>query len=1099
MLVNNSNFRVKEIPNFHPELQYYDRIGFWKAEKRRCIEGHWQQGKWMPGPLYYYINFHNIQFEDPKSVSQAFGLPFLRDIDWELFLLYEECRGFSGFSEDTLNTCDRRYGPDKEVSIMLGFITKAEAEKKTYVNARDYLRKNHGKSLGKPLYQNDAQHFISIQARGSGKTYSTSGIAAHNYLFDGATDYDDYLARKQLKQYIASDTIIGAIDTKYSDNLAKKVKKAFELLPGGYKTHDGEEYPSPLFVDYKGSLAPNKELESLLSGSVLRHRTFKDNPLAGNGTRANLVALDEIGFMYNVKEAWGALEAIQASKEKKNLVIWALGTGGLVSGRAALYAESIFRNPQDYNCLIFEDIFENRGNIGYFVPYTKTLNQFKKNENMITDEVKSRAYVEHRRQKAKKSPDPSVYQTEIINGPVLPSEAFLILEGSYFPTLLLKEQLAEVEGGKYKKYTEASFKGRIRFDAQNMPEFEPIQDAVPIRKFPLGREEKKTGCVEIFVKPQKNEHGVIPYGTYIGGMDVVDKAKSTTDSLPSIFIMNRYTRQIVAEYTGRTDDPNDFYEICRRLLLYYNATGMYEQNLPGLFTYFEKHQCLYLLADTPYQLRNVDTYKEGSNTSKGINASGTVNSTARDYIKSWLNEKISTNSETRVYETLYSTALITELLMWNPDGNFDRCVLPDSLVLTKKGFIPIEKLSEKDSVVSKDGMLNKIYQTHKNIYKGDIYSIKAVGQLEPLGCTENHPVFVADISRKHTSQVSPFHTYTVGEVKEIRADKVQIGDYVLTSKRNSRKPLNVSSELKYVLGWMLGDGYIQNRDTYKQYCCKIYFQGDQLEICKNVEKIIYKNFGDYKSNRNKHLKTSCTIKKEGNMYKLIVASKPFYMFCKKYLNVSPDKKMSDVLFNATDMLPFLQGYFEADGHYEVGKCRRLTVTSSSKEEIYQIRQLLLDEGIWNTVSKSKSYKLTNGYIRKDAYTISVNNAKMNLIVQNSLKFLHKGLHTGKSTTRAIETKEGFWSKVVKITKKSYEGFVYNLGVENNPSYSANGLCTHNCSALGMLMWHDATMHRVTEKRHEEVKTFLNDPYFAKMGLHKDIVSSDNNGFMNFNS
>ena len=60
-MIHNSNFRLKEIPNFHPELEYYDRVSFWKEEKRKCIEGYWVGGKWMPGPLYYYINFHNIQ------------------------------------------------------------------------------------------------------------------------------------------------------------------------------------------------------------------------------------------------------------------------------------------------------------------------------------------------------------------------------------------------------------------------------------------------------------------------------------------------------------------------------------------------------------------------------------------------------------------------------------------------------------------------------------------------------------------------------------------------------------------------------------------------------------------------------------------------------------------------------------------------------------------------------------------------------------------------------------------------------------------------------------------------------------------------------
>ena len=126
MIIENSNFRLQEIPNYHPELEYYERVSFWKEEKRKCIEGYWSSGKWMPGPLYYYINFHNIQFEDDTSVAQAFGLPFLRDIDWELFLIYEECRGFSGFTNDKKTTCDRKYGPEKELSIKLKRITQAE-------------------------------------------------------------------------------------------------------------------------------------------------------------------------------------------------------------------------------------------------------------------------------------------------------------------------------------------------------------------------------------------------------------------------------------------------------------------------------------------------------------------------------------------------------------------------------------------------------------------------------------------------------------------------------------------------------------------------------------------------------------------------------------------------------------------------------------------------------------------------------------------------------------------------------------------------------------------------------------------------------------
>ena len=53
MLINNSNFLITEVPKYHPISQKYDRLEWWKKEKRRCIEGFWSGGKWMPGTLYY--------------------------------------------------------------------------------------------------------------------------------------------------------------------------------------------------------------------------------------------------------------------------------------------------------------------------------------------------------------------------------------------------------------------------------------------------------------------------------------------------------------------------------------------------------------------------------------------------------------------------------------------------------------------------------------------------------------------------------------------------------------------------------------------------------------------------------------------------------------------------------------------------------------------------------------------------------------------------------------------------------------------------------------------------------------------------------------
>ena len=42
----------------------------------------------------------------------------------------------------------------------------------------------------------------------------------------------------------------------------------------------------------------------------------------------------------------------------------------------------------------------------------------------------------------------------------------------------------------------------------------------------------------------------------------------------------------VAEYTGRPKSAEEFYENVRKLLLYYNARAMYENQNKGIFVYF---------------------------------------------------------------------------------------------------------------------------------------------------------------------------------------------------------------------------------------------------------------------------------------------------------------------------------------------------------------------------------------------------------------------------------------------------------------------------------------------------------------------------------
>jgi hypothetical protein len=721
-MINNYEFIEKEIPKYHAISQRYDRMSYWKEQKRRCIEGYWVAGKWMPGTLYYYINFHTIRFEEVGAASRKIGRPWLRDIEWEKAYVYEEAMGFSGFTGDTLYTCDRKYGPEKDISLKYGWITEDELKKKIYVPAREYLRLLHPCDLGKPMYTNQAKNVIDLEARGGGKSYWSSALILHNFLFDGAYDYDQYLENKKKGSPLTSDTVVGAIESKYSDDLLKKVKIAIEHLPDKQNIN-GEIYPSPLFVSFTGSLSSGKALSSYL-GSVINHRTFMDDPLAANGTRPNRAFLEEVGFMNNLVEVWGALESTQASADSKNLVIYGLGTGGLSTHGAVLYTKEIFYNPEEFNCLSFDDNWENKGKIGFFIPGTHTINKFKKTSNMITDEVKAKEYIEEEIEKAKSSGNRRKYMAEIINKPLKPSDIFLTVEGNFFPIEDIRQRLGEVEGNK--NLLEASWKVEF-FIKDGKIDWEPSNKPI-LREFPHRRGDILDTAIEMWERPKVDATGKPVFGRYLASLDPVDNdgGDDVDHSLMSGFILDSWTDKIVVEYTGRTKLAEEFYEQWRRCLIHYNALCNYERNLKGFYPFMRNATSLHLLVDEPEILREkglVKTIGIG-NQSKGTHGTTPIISWGLDLILYWLklpayeaneDEQVITN-----LQTIKSPALLQELIAYNSEVNADRVSALIYLMILREDRINISKNATRKQIqtVTSNDFWNKAYKnSNKKFYK----------------------------------------------------------------------------------------------------------------------------------------------------------------------------------------------------------------------------------------------------------------------------------------------------------------------------------------------------------------------------------------------
>lgn len=405
------------------------------------------------------------------------------------------------------------------------------------------------------------------------------------------------------------------------------------------------------------------------------------------GKRSHLMVWEEFGMFPGFIDAWNTSRPnVEEGGYSFGQAI-ALGTGGTEGSDFSGALEMIY-NPLGYNVYGVPNVFD-KGTSGgsksilFIGEYMNRKGCYDKDGNSdivkaVLEEVKERVFIKYN------STDPATIAQRIAEHPMSIQEAVMRRDGTLFPVADLTDHLNYIESNKI-EWNRGHLVGELYQDPNGIVQFRPT-DEEPIRDFPL-KDNRHKGALEIYELP-KEVNGKVPSYRYIGGIDPVDDDHSTTVSLPSIFILDMFTDRIVAEYTGRPNFADDFYEICRKLALFYNASLNYENDKKGLFTYFSNHHCTYMLCDTPDILRDIELVKSSlyGNKSKGTNSGKQVNAYARRLIRDWLLQPIKTKQivkdengneiEKEVtiknLQRIRGTALLKELITWNPDINADR-------------------------------------------------------------------------------------------------------------------------------------------------------------------------------------------------------------------------------------------------------------------------------------------------------------------------------------------------------------------------------------------------------------------------------------------
>lgn len=656
-------------PNANPNSEY----GKWiREERRRIWDGYVREsdGEWVTGYLYWFLNY------SPMMLSKI-----------------REYKDKDGKKRKSKRADRVESLPECWEGIYWRFHCLDQAS-------------NGG------LYNNfeGGQHMAELASRGKGKSYSLASILNHIFVVGENKDAHEKvkgIVTAYQKEYLTKDGVLNkfvdmanfcATNTQFP---RKRLKNSLQEMTWimGYKDME-------------------LDIERGTQNTVLGVSS-KDDESKLRGKRAAKILIEEFGTFPRLVDLYNVL---LPSAQDGDIIfgqIYMLGTAGDNESDFA-GAQEIMYNPRGYNMYALPNVFDkyNQGKpyfVFFFPGYVNRKGCY--NEDGVSDIIKALIEILMNRYRVKyNSTDPNTIIKTIAEVPITPAEAIVKTGVNMFPVADLTERIGQLDSNPT-EYNDV-YVGDLVFGKDGQVEYKPTS-AQPIRDFPH-KDNKIEGAIEIFQMPEIDKNTNKPYNDrYILGADPYDDDESNTMSLGSIFVLDLWTDRIVAEYTGRPSFADDYYEICRKLCLFYNGRLNYEYNKKGLFSHFSTRNSLYLLTDVLDFLKEKQMMKDGiGNKSKGTNASPAINAYARSRLRSWLLSPVPViqtidgeSKEVMVPRlfTVRNRALLKELINYNSEGNFDRISAMGMLMLLRE-----DKMIKYQGNVGRDRQENA-----ENSYDGE--------------------------------------------------------------------------------------------------------------------------------------------------------------------------------------------------------------------------------------------------------------------------------------------------------------------------------------------------------------------------------------------
>lgn len=149
--------------------------------------------------------------------------------------------------------------------------------------------------------------------------------------------------------------------------------------------------------------------------------------------------------------------------------------------------------------------------------------------------------------------------------------------------------------------------------------------------------------------------------------------------------------------------------------------------------------------------------------------------------------------------------------------------------------------------------------------------------------------------------------------------------------------------------------------------------------------------------------------------------------------------------NGTNLLPSL---FWGDGHeHKYG----LNISLTSNTLVFQIRQMLINNGILGGLHYIKPRRRNDRYHSLSQMMLYINANKVNYKKINKILKSNVSYRNGIFRRKYIELSDCFLSPLKKISKIGISKDMYDLTIEGDASFCANGFATHNSTNHELLL------------------------------------------------